>query len=174
MKALDPFVINFASLKKGKQSLTILLDNKFFANFDFFDFDQVQLKTNIEIEKQENIFNFFLVISGCVDVLCDLSMETFKLPVSSNFNFSVKFGDATKNINDELLVFPHGTKDFNISQQIYETVVLSVPEKKIHPGVRDGSLKSVILEKLESLKPNSKKFPRSNDPRWNKLKDLLN
>ena len=115
-----------------------------------------------------------MVISGSVDVLCDLSMETFKLPVSSNFNFSVKFGDAIKNINDELLVFPHGTKDFNISQQIYETVVLSVPEKKIHPGVRDGSLKSVILEKLESLKPNNKKFPRSNDPRWNKLKDLLN
>ena len=59
MKALDPFVINFASLKKGKQSLIILLDNKFFANFDFFDFDQVRLKTIIEIEKQENIFNFF-------------------------------------------------------------------------------------------------------------------
>ena len=37
MKALDSCVINFACIKKAKQSLKIDIDDKFFAKFNFFD-----------------------------------------------------------------------------------------------------------------------------------------
>ena len=97
----------------------------------------------------------------------------FRIPISSNYNFAVKFGKVVENTNDELITIPIGSKDFDISQQVYETVILSIPEKKVHPGVNDGSLKSEILDKLELLKPNQKKFSKKIDPRWNKLKSLL-
>ena len=38
----------------------------------------------------------------------------------------------------------------NVAQYIYESIILSVPLRRIHPGVKDGSLSDVI-EKLESL-----------------------
>jgi uncharacterized metal-binding protein YceD (DUF177 family) len=52
--------------------------------------------------------------------------------------------------------------------------VLSMPQKRVHPGVEDGSLESDVLDKLEELSVSS---PEENsnkeiDPRWEALKKL--
>jgi uncharacterized metal-binding protein YceD (DUF177 family) len=56
--------------------------------------------------------------------------------------------------------------------------VLAVPHKRIHPGIEDGTLKSDVLDKLEELSPKGTNEDNDNeeniDPRWNKLKNLLN
>jgi uncharacterized metal-binding protein YceD (DUF177 family) len=62
-----------------------------------------------------------------------------------------------------------------MAQYIYESIVLSVPLRRIHPGVKDGSLTEVI-EKLESLAPKENKESEQKneiDPRWENLKKLL-
>jgi uncharacterized metal-binding protein YceD (DUF177 family) len=54
--------------------------------------------------------------------------------------------------------------------------VLSVPQKRLHPGIENGTLNSEILKKLEDLSPKSLENKSSNndiDPRWNSLKKLL-
>ena len=51
-------------------------------------------------------------------------------------------------------------------------IVLAMPVKKVHPGVKDGTLDSDLLKRLEELQPKEEKL-KNNDPRWNKLKDLL-
>ena len=63
-----------------------------------------------------------------------------------------------------------------MAQYIYELIVLAVPSKRIHPGVEDGSLQSDVLDKLEELSPKEKEIKEEEDidPRWNKLKNLLN
>ncbi|NJX17426.1 DUF177 domain-containing protein, partial [Tamlana crocina] len=61
-------------------------------------------------------------------------------------------------------------------QYIYELIVLAVPSKRVHPGVLDGTLKSEVLEKLDELSPREKEIKAEEDidPRWEKLKNLLN
>jgi len=47
--------------------------------------------------------------------------------------------------------------------------VLSVPQKRLHPGIEDGTLNSDILEALEDLSPKSldnKNSDKDTDPRW--------
>ena len=51
--------------------------------------------------------------------------------------------------------------------------VLSLPHKRVHPGIKDGTLHSDILNKLKELEPKGKKLNGKKDPRWHKLKDLL-
>ena len=64
----------------------------------------------------------------------------------------------------------------SVAQYIYESIILSVPLRRIHPGVKDGSL-SHVIDKLESLSPqeNKKEEQQNNDidPRWENLKKLL-
>ena len=60
----------------------------------------------------------------------------------------------------------------DVSNIIFETIVLEAPKKRVHPGIKDGSLKSEILDKLEDLKPKEL-FLNKRDPRWDKLKELL-
>jgi uncharacterized metal-binding protein YceD (DUF177 family) len=57
-------------------------------------------------------------------------------------------------------------------------IVLSIPLRRVHPGIKDGSLKSDVLDKLNELKVKEKKTDKIQkeeniDPRWDKLKQLL-
>ena len=89
----------------------------------------------------------------------------------------VRFGEEFNNDNEELLILPFGEFEVDIAQYIYEMIVLSVPLRRVHPGVKDGTLESEALKKLNELavketkKENKKE--ENIDPRWDKLKQLL-
>ena len=70
------------------------------------------------------------------------------------------------------MILPHGSYQVSVAQPIYEMIVLSIPQKKVHPKVLDGTLDSALLKRLEELQPKEDKL-ENNDPRWDKLKDLL-
>jgi len=73
------------------------------------------------------------------------------------------------------LILPHGAYQVNIQQQVYESIVLALPSKRIHPGIAEGTLKSDVLEQLEALKPKGVQQNQLEDvdPRWDNLKNLL-
>ena len=53
-----------------------------------------------------------------------------------------------------------------------ELVILSLPRKRVHPGVEDGTLESEIIKILDELKPSG--LALESDPRWEKLKKIKN
>ena len=85
----------------------------------------------------------------------------------------VKFGATRETDPDEILIIPEGSYQINVAQYFYEMVALSIPLKRVHPGIKNGTLKNDILSKLEQLDPQNKKPPISKDPRWEKLESLL-
>ena len=115
---------------------------------------------------------------GTIHVSCDLTNEMFDMPIKGQMKLVVQFGEEFNNDNDELLVLPHGEHQIDISQYIYEMIVLSIQLRRVHPGIKDGSLKSEVLDKLNELKVKEKKTDKIQkeeniDPRWDKLKQLL-
>jgi uncharacterized metal-binding protein YceD (DUF177 family) len=115
-----------------------------------------------------------LKAQGTVNLACDLTSEPFDQPIESNLDLVIKFGEEFNDEDDEILVIPHGSHQFNIAQYIYEMGVLSVPTKRVHPGIADGTLDSEILRKLEELQPKEVKNEENEiDPRWDALKSLL-
>jgi uncharacterized metal-binding protein YceD (DUF177 family) len=56
-------------------------------------------------------------------------------------------------------------------------IVLSVPLKRVHPGIKDGTLQTEALKKLSELTIKEQKIENKKeeniDPRWDKLKQLL-
>ena len=87
-------------------------------------------------------------------------------------DFVVKFGNELNNDNHELLILPKGSYQIDISQQLYEMIVLSLPLKIAHPGIDDGTLKSETLERLKKFDLKNNNISKT-DPRWDKLKDLI-
>ena len=85
----------------------------------------------------------------------------------------VKFSSELINDNEELLILPVGASQLNAAQYLFEMIILSLPIKIIHPGVEDGSLESKTLNKLKEIESNVKEQNSKNDPRWDKLKDLI-
>tara|TARA_B100001778_G_C18075589_1_gene400545 strand:- start:6 stop:524 length:519 start_codon:yes stop_codon:yes gene_type:complete len=172
MKSLSPYLIKFSGLKEGIHYFNYELENKFFKKFDYYDFLSSRLLVDLELEKKSTLLNLKFSFSGEIEVQCDVSMESFDLNLKTDYSVVVKFKDNIISTDDKVVFLPSGSHSIDISHMIYESVILAVPQKKVHPGIENGSLKSEIAEKLEELKPK-KNFKDKTDPRWDKLKDLL-
>ena len=170
MKPNSKYKIEFAGLKIGDHQFKFNVDNKFFDKFNFSDFNDINVDIDIKLTKKSTLLELTFILRGSVNINCDLSNESFNLPITNEANVVVKFGQEYNDEDDEILILPHGEHKLYVDQYIFELIVLSLPSKRIHPGVLDGSIKSEILDILEDLKP--KENNNLEDPRWEKLKNL--
>lgn len=178
MKQLNDFLIPFSGLKLGKHQFEYQINKAFFDSFDYDDFENATIKVSVLFEKKNTMLELNIRHSGTVCVPCDLTNERFDLPIKGKGKLLVQFGEAYNDDNDELLILPHGEHQMNISQFIYEMIVLSIPLRRVHPGVKDGTLITESLQKLnelrvEEVREEKNKAAENIDPRWDKLKQLL-
>lgn len=175
MRKLKAFTIPFVGLKPGVHRFDFKIDNKFFEHFEYSEFSDADIKVDLLLEKKSTMMELTFKATGTVNINCDLTNEAYDQEIESELFLVIKFGPEFNDDNEELLILPHGEFEVNVQQYIYEMIVLAVPQKRIHPGVLDGSLQSEALEKLEELSPEKKKKYNEEDidPRWNKLKSLL-
>jgi uncharacterized metal-binding protein YceD (DUF177 family) len=171
---LKALILSFAGLKQGKHQFKYEVDNTFFENFGFEEFNSSSILIDAQLDKRNTIMDLLLNATGSINVNCDVTNEPFDLTIEASMDLVIKFGDAFNDDNEELLILSHGDYEFNIAQYVYEMLVLSIPQKRVHPGVEDGSLESDVLDKLEELSVSS---PEENnnkeiDPRWEALKKL--
>jgi uncharacterized metal-binding protein YceD (DUF177 family) len=177
MRKFKAYAIPFVGLKEGQHKFDYEIDNTFFDLFDFQEFNSAQVHVDIELTKKANMLELEFEFSGDVNINCDVSLEPYDQPINNHLSLVVKFGDEFNDDNEELLILPHGEHEVEVQQYIYEGIILGLPAKRVHPGVEDGSINSEILEKLNELKPKSTQEENKEediDPRWNKLKELLN
>lgn len=173
MEQFSEFLIPFIGLKEGIHRFDFKVDDKFFEDFDFLDFHNPRIQVGLDFEKKPTLLELNFFAKGQVTVPCDITTEPFDLPIDTVFRLVVKFGMEENFVDDEILILPHGSHEIQVAQYIYEMIVLSLPQKKVHPGIAEGTLKSEILEKLKDLQPQEKLPSNGTDPRWDKLKDLL-
>ena len=176
MKPLKEFTIPFVGLKLGKHQFEYNIEKPFFEHFEYEDFNNVNVKVDLILDKKSTLLELHFEISGFVNINCDLTNEPYNQTIKNAFDLVVNFGDEYNDENIDILIVPHGSYEINVELYIYELIVLGVPIKRIHPGVEDGTLDSEILEKLEELSPRLKEEKEKEvdiDPRWNTLKKLL-
>lgn len=181
MKQMKAFTIPFVGLKQGEHRFDYQIDDTFFEpeNFEvvYDEFNNVSIDATAVLIKKSNSLEFHFSIKGSINVNCDLTNEPYDQPVKGEHMLVVNFGETFNDEDDALLVLPHGSYEVNIQQYIYELIVLSMPAKRVHPGVADGTLDSEILKKLEELSPKDVEVKlekeKDIDPRWDELKKLL-
>ena len=148
MNKTKEYLIPFIGLKLGKHHFEYQVSNAFFEVFDYHEFQNSEIKVNVVLEKKSTMLELSFKHKGTVNVPCDMTSEDFDLPIKGKMNLIVRFGEAFNNENEELLILPHGEFEIDIAQYIYEMIVLSVPLRRVHPGIKDGSLKTEALDKL--------------------------
>ena len=166
------FVIPFRGLKEGEHQFDYIINNSFFEVYPYEDILDADINVHLDFIKKSTLFELGFTAIGNVKVICDISNESYLQPIEGALDLVIKFGDDYNNENEDILIIPYGEYEVDIDQYLYEMIVLSIPLKKIHPGIIDGSLKTDILDRLEELQPNKEQNNNSIDPRWDKLKGL--
>jgi len=177
MKVTNEFLIPFIGLKLSKHQFEFEIKKAFFDSFDYHEYEDCDIKVDVVLDKKSTMLELAFKHKGTVNVPCDLTNEMFDLPIKGKIKLVVNFGEEYNNDNEELLILPYGEHQIDLSQYIYEMIVLSVPLKRVHPGIKEGTLQTETLEKLTklSVKEQKKEIKKEDntDPRWDKLKQLL-
>jgi uncharacterized metal-binding protein YceD (DUF177 family) len=173
MGKLNKYTIQFIGLKLGKHRFTYPIDNKFFDDFQYDDFNFINCNVDLLLIKKPTLMELHFAVKGSANLICDLTNETFDQEITHKMDVIVKFGEFFNDENEDILILPHTSFQLDISQFLYEAIVLSLPIKRVHPGVADGTLKSDVLKKLKEYELNETKRIKEIDPRWDKLNELL-
>ncbi len=164
------FDIYFLSLKEGIHHFNYAINHNFFEYFEFNDIINPEIQVNIDLFKRSHLMELKFSFKGDITLVCDISLEPYRTSIKSCYDLVVKFGQRATSASESDIIYLEPLEyKLNIAQQIYESIVLSLPIKKIHPGVHDGSLDSELMAYYETNhnQPNNNSI---SDSRWNKLR----
>jgi uncharacterized metal-binding protein YceD (DUF177 family) len=146
MKEERLYNIDIVSLRNGKHDFEYEIDDRFFAAMQESLVEKGTLKVKVELQKSENMIVLQFDTKGEITLLCDRSLEEFQFPIDAQNRLVFKFGEAFKEISEELIVLSTGTATINLFQYIYEFIAVQVPFKKIHPKFEtDDSEEDVLI-----------------------------
>jgi uncharacterized metal-binding protein YceD (DUF177 family) len=143
MKHNREFEIAWLGLKPGEHIYTYELDDKFMQEkHEDEEFKNWNAKVTLKFDKQNSFFLLHFDVDGAVTVPCDRCGQDFDLRLWDEFDLVVKLtGEDAGEIDDEddVVFIPRNETVIDISNWLYEYVMLSVPLQHIHPDKADGT-----------------------------------
>ncbi len=175
----ENLVVEFVKLKDGKHDFCLSLDKGFFELFENSEILDADLLMNVHLEKLVNWIHVQLEISGFIQQECGRCLEPLNLPVSSAYKLIYRLNSEEENEQREfeddgvelVYLLPAATQ-FDMSQAAYETACLGLPMLKNCDEMEEKPCNNQMIQKLDELNQKENQ-ENTNDPRWDKLKDLF-
>lgn len=161
MKYRREFEIAYIGLKEGLSQYEYKIDERFFDNLGFPhpDFEHIDAVVKLSFDKKTNFFLLHFDIDGKIEVACDRCGDPFEMKLWDEFDLVVKLtsdeaAETTKEEEDDVVFIPRSETVLDVSEWIYEFILLSIPIQRIHPPKADGS-EGCNAEALKILKQMS-------------------
>lgn len=165
---LKQFVIQFESLKIGNHDFQFEIDETFFEQLDSPEISKGKFQIDLDFEKMSTMLVLNFKINGSVLLSCDRCLEDFYYDLKTKQKLIVKFGEESFEESDEVIVLASNKTDIDISQFIYEYILLAIPQRRVHD---EKDCDPEIVKLLNSTK-KAKAEIKESDPRWDVLKKL--
>lgn len=177
MKVGNQYIIPFKGLREGEHDFDFRLGKAFFEENSALNIENGVIDVEICLTRKANFLVLDVSMSGKIVIQCDRCLENFDFAVDYNDQLYVKFKEETE-APDLNVIYLHPSEDLlDLNQYFFDSIGLSIPIKKVHPENENGepSCDSKMLSLLnahssDELEDNNETI----DPRWSKLKDLLN
>ena len=167
-------MIPFKGLKIGKHHFTFELDSVFFDQFSDSEIKRGKCTIEVALYKSHDMMELSLTIKGYVEVICDRCLEPFNLDLQISESLYVKFSEEDRGQTDDLLIISEKDHELDITQNIYEYIILHLPYQRVHPEDEYGNslcnkeMIGYLNEYLTDHKPKE-----DTDPRWEQLRSFL-
>lgn len=172
LKKLNEYIIPFKGLKDGEHEFDYVLNKSFLKNFEDSDIKDVNIIVKVKMVKNNRLLEFSFYLKGNANVECDRCLDEFAIPIDYQTKIIVK-SENIEDTNDDVIYLSPSENEIDISQIIYENIVFSIPQKRVHPNKNGKSqCNKEMLKKLNKyLIENSSE---NTDPRWNELNKMFN
>ena len=175
MNALKDYSINFKGLKNGIHHYDFTVNRDFFKHFVHSEITEGHFSIHIELTKKTRFMVLHFTIEGNATLQCDKCLDYFELPLSYENDLYIKFYNEIEEEDDtDIIYLPPNEDSIELAQYIYESIILSIPYKRVHPLDESGNATcdASMIQKLNEHEQHNANHEQI-DPRWSKLKHLL-
>ncbi len=143
MKHNREFEIAWQGLKPGVHTFQYEIGDRFMKDREVeTDFRDLDAQVTVKFDKKTSFFMLHFDIDGSVTVPCDRCGDDFKLRLWDEFDLLIKLaGEDAGELDEEsdVVFIPRSETVIDISNWLFEFVMLSIPLQRIHPDKEDGT-----------------------------------
>lgn len=194
MGKFTAFKLPLKSLGVGTHEFDYKLDKQFFTNMESADVRDADLDVHLTVVYKGDFYDLTFAITGDVTLICDRCLDDLHFPIDASYHITVKYGDDYNDDSDEVLEIPESDATLNVAYMIYDTVVLAIPMKHVHPlgkcnrqmsamlkkhratergaSDEDTELEDSLIEEIDSIDAAASLPEQPSDPRWDALRKL--
>lgn len=154
----------------GENSFEFVLNDQFFGKIDGNVVKGGAANIALTLVKSETMYDLHFKLDGHVSVECDNCLDGFKLPLTNEFHLMMKLSDHEDYSDDEIIYITRGVIEFDLSQYLYESFVLSIPSRKVC-SMANKTCNSEIADKINNFTETGEE---GNNPLFDKLKGIFN
>lgn len=187
MGKFTAFKLPLKSLPAGTHEFDYKLDKQFFANMENADVRDADLAVHLTVVYNGQFYALSFAISGTVTLLCDRCLDDLIFPIDTTYSITVKYGEDYNDEADDVLEIPESDNYLNVAYMIYDTVVLAIPIKHVHPlgkcnramsamlkkhrarpADEDAELEEQLMDEMDDIETDTQ--TPATDPRWDALR----
>lgn len=150
MERPNSYTIAFRGLKNGEHDFVFPIDGALFAAYENAEIRDGAGEVRVRLDRGERQLVLDVRINARVTVPCDRCLEDCTLPVSYEGRLAVKFSEEGGEYDGEVLWLYPGDTEVDLAQYVYESIVLSLPYRRVHP---DGECDPAMLERFRIVSP---------------------
>ena len=136
MGKFTAYKVELASLKDGHYEQDFEIDSEFFKNMENTDVLSADVKVHLDLEKRNDVYDCTFRCNGMLQVPCDRCLDPLDHEVDTEYHVVVKYGDSYDDGADNLLVIPYSNSYLNVAYILYDTILLTIPLRHVHPLVK--------------------------------------
>jgi uncharacterized metal-binding protein YceD (DUF177 family) len=191
MGKFSQFKLPLKSLPKGEHTYEYHLDKDFFKNMESADVRDADVKVDLKVTYNNDIYSLAFSLKGVLTVPCDRCLDDMQLDIDTTYSIKVKYGDDYRD-SDDMMEIPESDDTLNVAYMIFDTASLAIPIKHVHPagkcnramssllkkhkahvpGDEDAELEDELIDEIDDLSDSTDSADNNTDPRWDKLKEL--
>lgn len=143
MGVIKRYTIAYKGLKPGLHDFRFEVDGSLFRDFESTEIKDGACEVTVALERGEAMLTLDVTVDGSVVVECDRCLEECRIPVHYQGQLLVKFSDEVHEYDGEVMWLLPMEDEIDLTQYIYESIVLSLPYQRVHP---EGECNPEMLE----------------------------
>ena len=133
MELEQKYSIAYKGLKNGLHEVDFDVDGALFKAYESKEIKDGRCKVHVDIDKSETQLILDVTIDGHVVCECDRCLEDCTIPVHFDGRLTVFVSDHQGEYDGDYMWVSPDEEDINLMQYIYESIVLSLPYRRVHP-----------------------------------------
>jgi uncharacterized metal-binding protein YceD (DUF177 family) len=177
MTTSQEYIIQIAGLCNKEYVFDYNIGESFFEELEYPEIKKSNIRVRLNLLNQTNMMVLRFSISGTINEHCDRCADEFDLEIKGESKLVVNIGhreEGGDERDDDIITIASNERMLDISQYIYEYIILSMPSKRAHTNIEDCN--KTVIDKLNGLSIEEENLldeeEETTDPRWKELMNI--